>query len=68
MKICLMTLKEQQQRYPLSSGKIDKYEYLTGEKILSLQQYKIIQEAKLKTIKIINKVYSRTHFNNLVYK
>ena len=30
----------------LSSGKIDKYEYLTGEEILPPQQHRIIQEAK----------------------
>ena len=30
----------------LSSGKIDKYEYLTGEEILSLNQQQIIQQAK----------------------
>ena len=30
----------------LSSGKIDKYEYLTGEKILPSNQQKIIEQAK----------------------
>ena len=30
----------------LSSGKIDKYEYLTGEEILLLNQQQIIQKAK----------------------
>ena len=30
----------------LSSGKIDKYEYLTGEEILSSNQQQIIQQAK----------------------
>ena len=30
----------------LSSGKLDKYEYLTGEKILPSYQKQIIQEAK----------------------
>ena len=30
----------------LSSGKIDKYEYLTGEKILPSNQQQIIQQAK----------------------
>ena len=30
----------------LSSGKIDKYEYLTGEKILSSNQQQIIEQAK----------------------
>ena len=31
----------------LSSGKIDKYEYLTGEEILPSNQQKIIEQAKL---------------------
>ena len=30
----------------LSSGKIDKYEYLTGEKILPSNQQQIIKQAK----------------------
>ena len=30
----------------LSSGKIGKYEYLTGEEILPLNQQKIIEQAK----------------------
>ena len=30
----------------LTSGKIDKYEYLTGEKILPSNQQQIIEEAK----------------------
>ena len=30
----------------LSSGKLDKYEYLTGEKILPSNQKQIIQQAK----------------------
>ena len=30
----------------LSSGKIDKYEYLTGEEILSSDQSRMIQQAK----------------------
>ena len=31
----------------LSSGKIDKYEFLTGEEILSPQQHMVIEEATL---------------------
>ena len=31
---------------PLSSGKIHKYEYLTGEKILPSNQHQIIEQAK----------------------
>ena len=30
----------------LSSGKIDKYEYLTGEEILPINQQQIIEQAK----------------------
>ena len=30
----------------LSSGKLDKYEYLTGEEIIPSNQQKIIQQAK----------------------
>ena len=29
-----------------STGKVDKYEYMTGEEILSPQQHRIIQEVK----------------------
>ena len=32
----------------LSSGKIDKYEYLTGEEILPSEQNRIIEQAKFK--------------------
>ena len=32
---------------PLSSGKIDKYEYLTGEKILPPDQSEVIEQPKL---------------------
>ena len=31
----------------LSSGKIDKYEFLTGEEILEFDQNRIIEQAKL---------------------
>ena len=33
--------------FALSSGKIDKYEFLTGEEILSLEQHMIIEKATL---------------------
>ena len=32
---------------PLSSGKIDKYEYLTGEEILLLGQRRVIKQVQL---------------------
>ena len=44
-----MTLTEKQQKYQLlkyQSGKIDKYEYLTGEEISPSDQSKIIGQAK----------------------
>ena len=31
---------------PLSSGKVDKYEYLTGEEILPSNQQQIVEQAK----------------------
>ena len=31
----------------ISSGKIDKYEYLTGEKILPSDQRRVVEQAKL---------------------
>ena len=46
MKNCNMTLIEQQQRYLLSSGKINKYDFLTDEEILPPQQHRIIEQAK----------------------
>ena len=42
-----MILKERlQKRSALSSGKIDKYEYVTGEEVLRLKQQQIIEQAK----------------------
>ena len=38
--------KEAAKISALSSGKIDKYEYLTGEEILPSNQQQIIQQAK----------------------
>ena len=42
----------------LSSGKIDKYEYLTGEEILSSNQTQIIQQAKF-TYSPLGKVFEK---------
>ena len=39
--------REAAKRSALSSGKIDKYEYLTGEEILPSTQQQIIQQAKV---------------------
>ena len=38
--------REASKIYALSSGKLDKYEYLTGEEILPTNQQQIIQQAK----------------------
>ena len=47
MKNYNMILTEKQQKYHLlSSGKIDKYEYLTGEEILPFNQRQIIEQGK----------------------
>ena len=47
MKNYNITLIERLRKYQLlSSGKIDKYEYLTGEEILPSNQQRIIQQAK----------------------
>ena len=41
-----MILRERQKKYQLYHGKIDKYEYLTGEEILPSNQQQIIEQAK----------------------
>ena len=42
----------------LSSGKIDKYEYLTGEEILSFNQQQIIEQDKF-TYSPLGKVFEK---------
>ena len=42
----------------LSSGKIDKYEYLTGEEILPFNQQQIIEQAKF-TYSPLGKVFEK---------
>ena len=42
----------------LSSGKIDKYEYLTGESILSSNQQQIIEQAKF-TYSTLGKAFEK---------
>ena len=42
----------------LSSGKIDKYEYLTGEEILSCDQIRIIEQAKF-TYSALGKTFEK---------
>ena len=46
MKNYIMILIEVAKISPLSSGKIDKFEYLTGEKILPPNQQQIIEKDK----------------------
>ena len=41
-----MILTEAARISALSLGKIDKYEYLTGEEILPLDQRRVIEQAK----------------------
>ena len=40
-------INKEAAKIALSSGKIDKYEYLTGEEILPANQQQIIEQAKL---------------------
>ena len=46
MKNYNMMLWERLQKIALSSGKIDKYKYLTGEEILPSNKKQIIEQAK----------------------
>ena len=48
MKNCDVILTEKLQKYlsALSSGKIDKYEYFTGEEILPPDQSRVIKQTK----------------------
>ena len=46
MKNYNMILTEMQEISPLSSRKIDKYEYLRGEEVLPSNQRKIIEQGK----------------------
>ena len=54
MKNYNMILTEMQEISPLSSRKIDKYEYLRGEEVLPSNQRKIIEQAKFACFIIIN--------------
>ena len=47
----------------LSSGKIDKYEYLTGEEILPSDQRRVIEEAKF-SYSSLRKALEKTSKNN----
>ena len=47
----------------LSSGQIDKYEYLTGEEILTSDQSRIIEQAKF-TYSSLGKVIEKQNKNN----
>ena len=59
MKNYIMILTENQQKISaLSSGKIDKYEYLTGEEILSSDQRRVIKQGKF-TYSLLGKVFEK---------
>ena len=47
----------------LSSGKTDKYEYLTDEEILPSDQSRIIEQAKF-THSLLRKAFEKTNKNN----
>ena len=47
----------------LSSGKIDKYEYLTGEEILPPDQRRVIEQAKF-TYSPLGKALEKNNKNN----
>ena len=53
-----MILTEKQQKYQCKnkSGKIDKYEFLTGEEILPFDQSRIIEQAKF-TYSLLGKAF-----------
>ena len=46
LKIKKIKIKEAAKTPALLSGKIDKYEYLTGEEILTSDQSRVIEQAK----------------------
>ena len=51
-------LREAAKISVLSSGKIDKYEYLSGEEILPCNQKQIIEEAKF-TYSLLGKAFQK---------
>ena len=58
-----ITLTEKQQKYQHSSGKIDKYEYLTNEEILPSYQRQIIKQAMF-TYSSLGKALEKQTKNN----
>ena len=50
--------REKAKISPLSSGKLDKYEYLTGEEILPSNQQQIIEQAKF-TYSLLGKAFEK---------
>ena len=59
---CNMILTEKQQSIlisALSSGKIDKYEYLTGEEILPSDQRRIIEQSNQFTFFPLGKAFKK---------
>ena len=55
--------REAEKISALSSGQIDKYEYLTGEEILTSDQSRIIEQAKF-TYSSLGKVIEKQNKNN----
>ena len=58
-----MILTETAKISVLSSGKIDKYEFLTGEEILPSDQSRIIEQAKF-TYSPLGKAFKKTNKND----
>ena len=60
MKNYIMILTEKQQKNPvLSSGKTDRYQYLTGEEILPSNQRQIAQPTKFPYSSLENVFYEK---------
>ena len=57
-KLQLDIIREIAQISTLSSGEIDKYEYLTGEEILPFNQKQIIEQAKF-TYSTLGKAFEK---------
>ena len=55
--------REAEKISALSSGQIDKYEYLTGEEILTSDQSRTIEQAKF-TYSSLGKVIEKQNKNN----
>ena len=54
----MILTEKQQKKSPLSSAKIDKYEFLTGEKILPSDMVRIIELTKF-TYSLLSKAFEK---------